>query len=111
MDLVPLSVHPKVIPPDSQQLEIESLRFWSGVTSAILSKQFSKATTVKQEIEEKQREKAKIRQEKGVEWKPWFFKGSITPLGKPELTEEGKQVLNDLQQGRWELAMREEPGA
>jgi oxysterol-binding protein-related protein 9/10/11 len=93
------------------QLEIESLRFWGGVTSAIVSKQFSKATAVKQDIEEKQRVKAKIRQEKGVEWKPWFFKGSITPLGKPDLTEEGKAVLQRLQEGKWELDMREEPGA
>jgi hypothetical protein len=100
-----------MIPPDSQQLENESLRFWSGVTSAILSKEFSKATTVKQEIEEKQREKAKVRQDKGVEWKPWFFNGSITPLGRPELTEEGQAVLKGLQEGKWDLDMREEPGA
>jgi oxysterol-binding protein-related protein 9/10/11 len=103
-------MHQKIIPPDSLQLETESLRFWSGVTSAILSKQFSKATQVKQEIEERQREKAKMRQEKGVDWKPWFFKGSITPLGKPELTEEGRRVLNELQEGKWELEMRREPG-
>jgi oxysterol-binding protein-related protein 9/10/11 len=93
------------------QLENESLRFWNGVTSAILAKEFSKATTVKQEIEEKQREKAKMRQEKSVEWKPWFFKDSITPLGRPELTEDGQAVLKGLQEGKWELDMREEPGA
>jgi oxysterol-binding protein-related protein 9/10/11 len=46
-----------------------------------------------------------------VEWSPWFFKGSITPLGKPELTEEGQAVLKGLQEGNWELDMREEPGA
>jgi oxysterol-binding protein-related protein 9/10/11 len=103
-------VHPKTIPPEPLQLENESLRFWSGVTSAILSKQFSKATSAKQEIEERQREKAKARQDKGVEWTPWFFKGSITPLGKPELTEDGKEVLRRAQEGRWELDMRVEPG-
>jgi hypothetical protein len=111
IDLIPLSVHPKIIPPEPMQLENESLRFWDGVTSAILAKEFSKATTVKQEIEEKQRDKAKMRQEKGVEWKPWFFKGTITPLGKPELTEDGQAVLKALQEGKWELDMREEPGA
>jgi oxysterol-binding protein-related protein 9/10/11 len=111
IDLNPLSVHPKVVPPEHIQLPNESLRFWNNVTTAILSRQFSKATQVKVEIEEAQRVKAKRREESGVEWKPWFFIGAITPVGKPELTKEGEAVLKDLQEGKWDLQSRMEPGA
>jgi hypothetical protein len=111
MDLDPLSVAPKVTPPQAEQLPNESLRFWSGVTDAITSKQFSKATTIKQEIEEKQREKAKARETLGKEWTPRFFTGAVTPLGKPELTEEGILTLKGIAEGNWELAEAEETAA
>ncbi|PMD67385.1 uncharacterized protein K444DRAFT_515380 [Hyaloscypha bicolor E] len=111
IDLAPLSVPPKVLPPTAQQLSNESLRFWSGVTDAITARQFSRATALKQELEERQREKAKEREESGVEWQPRFFIGAVTPLGKPELTDEGKQVLKGLQEGRWELKESEVLGA
>jgi hypothetical protein len=111
IDLSPLQVAPKVIPPTEKQLPNESLKFWSGVTEAINSRQFSRATTLKQELEERQREKAKQRQEQGVEWKPRFFTGSVTPLGKPDLTEEGVEVLKALQRGEWDLKENEVTGA
>jgi hypothetical protein len=85
------------------QLENESLKFWGGVTDAIHSKQFSKATAIKHEIEERQREKAKERDESGVEWTPRFFTGAVTPLGKPELTADGEVALKRLEEGKWEL--------
>jgi hypothetical protein len=62
-------------------------------------------------LEERQRAKAKEREERGVEWQPRFFVGAVTPLGKPELTDEGKQVLKGLQEGRWELKESEVLGA
>jgi hypothetical protein len=111
MDLAPLTVAPKILPPTSQQLPNESLRFWSGVTEAITARQFSRATSLKTELEERQRAKAKEREEKGVEWQPRFFVGAVTPLGKPELTEDGKEVLRGLQEGRWELKESEVLGA
>lgn len=111
MDLTPLSVAPKVLPPAEKQLPNESLRFWSGVTDAIASKQFSRATTLKQELEERQREKAKEREEKGITWQPRFFTGAVTPLGKPELTEEGREVLKALQEQRWDLEESAATGA
>lgn len=104
MDLGPLSVEPKLLPPASFQLPNESLKFWAGVTEAIKGKQFSRATTLKQEIEEKQREKARSRDKDGAEWQPRFFTGAVTPLGRPELTSDGKEVLEKLQKGEWELA-------
>lgn len=111
MDLSPLSVAPKILPPTEKQLPNESLRFWSGVTEAITSKQFSRATTLKQELEERQREKAKEREETGTTWQPRFFTGAVTPLGKPELTEEGKEALKALQEERWELKENATTGA
>lgn len=108
MDLEPLSVSPKLLPPPSVQLPNESLNFWSGVTDAIKSRQFSRATVLKQEIEEKQREKAREREREGKEWKPRFFTGAVTPLGRPELTSAGKEVLEKLQKGEWEIEDIEE---
>lgn len=100
-----------MLPPAEQQLPNESLRFWSGVTEAILARQFSQATAIKQELEERQREKAKERQNAGVEWKPRFFTGVVTPLGKPELTDDGKEVLQLLQEGKWEIKESDVLGA
>lgn len=96
-------VAPKILPPPEVQLPNESLRFWSGVTEAIHSRQFSRATNLKQELEERQRQKAKEREETGTTWQPRFFTGSVTPLGRPELTEEGREVLKNLQEGKWDL--------
>lgn len=84
------------------------MRFWAGVTDAITSKQFSKATTIKQEIEEKQREKAKARETAGKVWAPRFFTGVVTPLGKPELTPAGVAALKAVEEGNWELVEAEE---
>ncbi|KAK6609021.1 oxysterol binding protein [Botrytis cinerea] len=111
IDLAPLQVAPKIIPPTEKQLPNESLKFWSGVTEAIQGRQFSRATALKQELEERQREKAKERQEQGVDWQPRFFTGSVTPLGKPDLTADGKEVLQMLQQGEWDLKENEVTGA
>ncbi|RFU26195.1 hypothetical protein B7463_g10142, partial [Scytalidium lignicola] len=103
VDLRPLEVVPKILPPESLQLPNESLRFWSGVTDAIMARQFSRATTIKQELEERQRSKAREREATGTEWSPRFFTGAVTPLGRPHLTDEGKEVLRNMQQEKWEL--------
>lgn len=108
MDLTPLSVAPKILPPEEIQLPNESLRFWAGVTEAIKARQFSRATVLKQEIEERQREKAKKREETGTEWKPRFFTECVTPLGRPELTDDGREVLKKLHEGRWDLEESED---
>ncbi|KAL3426238.1 Oxysterol-binding protein-like protein 1 [Phlyctema vagabunda] len=111
IDLAPLNVVPKNLPPKELQLPNESLRFWSDVTEAITSRQYSRATALKQDLEERQREKAKKRLEEGKEWQPRFFTGSVTPLGKPDLTEDGREALKGLQEGRWELKENEVTGA
>jgi hypothetical protein len=111
IDLSPLTVAPKLLPPTSKQLPNESLRFWSGVTEAIMARQFSLATTLKQQLEEGQRARAKEREENGIEWKPRFFVGATTPLGKPELTDDGKEALKGLQEEKWELKESDLKGA
>ncbi|KAL9603666.1 MAG: hypothetical protein Q9219_000985 [cf. Caloplaca sp. 3 TL-2023] len=103
VDLNPLWPIPKIIPPENQQLTNESRRFWHGVTDAILTKQYGQATKLKQELEERQREKATARKDQGSEWKPRFFTEALMPNGKPELSEEGRQALKGLQQGDYHL--------
>ncbi|KAK3385080.1 hypothetical protein B0H63DRAFT_178792 [Podospora didyma] len=103
IDIAPLNVAPKVLPPIEQQLPNESLNLWGEVTKAILSKQFSRATTVKQELEEAQREKAREREKNGETWKPVFFEQVTDKGGKPELTEKGREVLKRAQKGEWNL--------
>lgn len=68
-----------------------------------MARQFGRATALKLEIEERQREKERRRLEEGVEWAPRFFTGCVTPLGKPELTGEGEEALRRLGRGEWAL--------
>ena len=81
------------------------------MTAAILSKQYTQATKLKQELEERQREKTAQREKEGKEWRPRFFKESIAPDGRPELTEEGKAALRGLQAQDWKLDENEDSGA
>ncbi|KAI0179773.1 hypothetical protein GGR52DRAFT_587307 [Hypoxylon sp. FL1284] len=103
IDLNPLAVAPKSLPPKEKQAENESLTLWGGVTDAILSKQFSKATNVKIELEEKQREKARERERKNETWKPVFFDQATDKKGTPELTDKGREVLERAQKEDWNL--------
>ncbi|KAH6623505.1 hypothetical protein F5144DRAFT_497413 [Chaetomium tenue] len=103
IDIAPLAVAPKVLPPTEKQLPNESLQLWGEVTKAILAKQFSRATTVKQELEEAQREKARERERTKETWKPVFFEQATDKAGKPSLTDKGREVLNRAQKGDWSM--------
>lgn len=111
IDLTPLWPTPKVIPPEDAQLPNESRRFWGSVTEAILAKQFVAATNAKQEIEERQRQKAAERKAQGIEWKPRFFTDNVSPAGKPELTGAGKAAMQRLERADWQLEAGPETGA
>lgn len=76
---------------------------WDGVTQAINAKQFSQATTVKQELEEQQREKARAREKNNEAWQPAFFSQITDKGGKPDLSEKGKLVLERIQKNDWSL--------
>ncbi|KAI0390917.1 oxysterol-binding family protein [Xylariaceae sp. FL0594] len=103
IDLNPLTVAPKTLPPKEKQAENESLKLWDGVTQAILSKQYSKATNLKVELEEAQREKARERERMNNPFVPVFFTQATDKGGKPDLTEKGREVLARAQQGNWDL--------
>jgi hypothetical protein len=103
IDLVPLMPVPKIVPPETEQLPNESRRFWHDVTESITTKRFNDATRIKQEIEQKQRDKAKSREEKNVTWTPRFFTEATTKSGKPNLTEEGQHVLDGMQKLDFQL--------
>ncbi|KAL2862915.1 putative oxysterol binding protein (Orp8) [Aspergillus lucknowensis] len=111
IDIAPLFPVVKRLPPEEAQLSNESRKFWSGVTEAILERKFSQATKLKQEIEERQREKAAERQANNQMWKPRFFTDAVTPLGKPTLSEEGVKVLEGLRDGKYTLKESEIKGA
>ncbi|KAL4959979.1 putative oxysterol binding protein (Orp8) [Aspergillus stella-maris] len=111
IDIAPLFPVAKSLPPDENQLSNESRKFWSGVTEAILDKKYSQATKLKVEIEDRQRQKAAERQEKNEEWKPRFFTGAVTPLGKPALSDEGIKALEGLRAAQYQLEESEIQGA
>lgn len=111
IDLNPLYPVPKIIPPIEEQLPNESRKFWESVTDAIVNRQYGLATTLKQEIEEKQRQKAADRKARNVEWQPRFFTGSVTPVGKPDLTKDGEEVLRGLHANQFQLEPNQEYGA
>ncbi|EEQ90239.2 oxysterol-binding protein [Blastomyces dermatitidis ER-3] len=103
IDIAPLFPVSKLIPPDDQQLPNESRKFWSRVTAAIGEKQYSLATKLKQELEEKQRQLASARKERNEEWKPRFFTVPVASSGKPELTADGERLLKGLHEGNFML--------
>lgn len=94
---------PKVLPPDELQAANESLTLWGNVTKAIHAKQFSKATTIKQELEEAQRVKARERERTGEQYQPAYFTHATGNEGQPELTDKGKAILERSQKGEWSL--------
>lgn len=55
------------------------------------------------DLEEAQREKARQRERDGTEWRPVFFGAGTENEGRPELTEEGREVLRRAQEGNWDL--------
>ncbi|OAA59845.1 oxysterol-binding protein [Niveomyces insectorum RCEF 264] len=103
IDLGPLSVAPKTLPPDDAQRANESLQLWGPVTRAIHAKQFARATALKQQLEERQRESARARARTGAAWQPVFFAQVTGNGGKPVLTDKGRQVLERAQRGDWSL--------
>ena len=111
IDVQPLWPVAKIIPPEDEQLSNESRKFWEPVTTAILNKQYGQATTEKQNLEERQREKAAERKARKVEWRPRFFKEVIGQNGKPELSEEGRKALDKLHKGDYHLEPSFETGA
>ncbi|PYH95211.1 oxysterol-binding protein-like protein 1 [Aspergillus ellipticus CBS 707.79] len=111
IDVTPLFPVAKNLPPDENQLSNESRKFWSSVTEAILNKRYGQATKLKQDIEERQRQKAAERQKNNETWQPRFFTGAVTPSGRPELTKEGLKALEGVRNGDYKLEESDTKGA
>lgn len=101
VDLDPLVPATKACPPESEMLPNESRKVWQHVTAAIHAKEFSKATRIKQEVEERQRQKAAVRAAQEQQWKPRFFIVDSMKDGQPVLTPEGEEVLKNMYQGKY----------
>ena len=99
----PLYPVPKLVPPEEDQLPNESRKFWSGVTNAIINKQFSQATNLKQEIEERQRQQAADRKARNIEWRPRFFTENMSATGQATLTLHGEKAIEGLQTEHFKL--------
>ncbi|KAJ3411698.1 hypothetical protein HDV05_001808 [Chytridiales sp. JEL 0842] len=89
-DMSTSSVAEKLTTPIEEQEPNESKRLWKDVTTAILSKDFSLATTLKRQIEDEQRKKA---QESKEPYQSRFFEfeGGAVPLA--ELEKRGVDVM------------------
>jgi hypothetical protein len=110
IDLNPLEQLPKICPPMEQQLPNESRRFWKDVTDAIKSKQFSTATTRKQELEETQRQRASQRKGDLKEWHPIYFSVATESNGRPNLNVTGRAAMDGMHKNDWNLEIPEEYG-
>ncbi|CAE6512633.1 unnamed protein product [Rhizoctonia solani] len=94
VDLNALAILPKRVRPVEQQLPNESHRLWEYVTKNLLSKNYSEATRVKQNIEQKQRDDAAARKAKSEEFVPVYFEPDISN-GQPVLTAAGRKVVEE----------------
>lgn len=103
IDLSPLMPVPKIVPPEEEQLPNESRRLWNEVTEAILDRRYNDATRIKQDLEQKQRDKATEREKNNVTFEPRFFKVATDPSGRPELNAEGEKVLDDMQRLKFKI--------
>ncbi|KAL9096358.1 MAG: hypothetical protein Q9165_001355 [Trypethelium subeluteriae] len=111
IDVGSLMPVPKIIPPEEQQLPNESRRFWHDVTDAIVGKRYGEATNLKQDIEQRQRDKAAEREARKAEWQPRFFTEQLGPRGKPELTREGRDLLKGMLERQYHLEESRETAA
>ena len=111
VDLNPLHPIPKSVPPEASQLPNESHQFWAPLTNAIRSKNWNEASNAKHTIEERQRAKAAERKASNKDWQPRFFTASVTPKGRPELTEDGWAAIKKLHEHDYNLEPNKELGA
>ena len=103
IDLTPLMPVPKICPPPDEQLSNESRKFWTDLTAALTERRYNDANKVKQDIEQRQRDKAAERQEKKTIWKPRFFTEATEEGGQPHLSEEGQLLLAGMQKKDFKL--------
>ena len=97
-----------IVPPPEEQLDNESRKLWAEVSNAINGRNYNEATRVKQEVEQRQRDRAAEREKEKKVFKPRFFVNATDSSGRPELTEEGRQALNNMQGLEFHLDPRQD---
>lgn len=73
VDVNKLEIVKKQVRPIREQEENESRRVWKDVTAGLRLNDIDKATAAKQNIEQKQREEARERKERGLDWQTKLF--------------------------------------
>ncbi|KAI1609668.1 hypothetical protein EDD37DRAFT_643070 [Exophiala viscosa] len=83
------ATHAKHTPPKArpieEQDERESQRLWLPTVKAVHAVDHDTATTEKAKIEDRQREEAKRREEKGIDWQPKLFRRVQAEEGEEDL--------------------------
>jgi hypothetical protein len=114
IDLTPLCVVPKKVRPLSKQHSTESRRLWESVTSRLFRKEYGEATRAKHVIEQRQKDEAAERKQRGLEFRlspflflffsrfmndtrfrrfvPTYFEKDIQS-GVPTVTQAGREAL------------------
>eukprot|EP00697_Spironema_sp_BW2_P002643 gnl/Spiro4/1349_TR720_c0_g1_i1.p1 gnl/Spiro4/1349_TR720_c0_g1~~gnl/Spiro4/1349_TR720_c0_g1_i1.p1 ORF type:complete len:442 (+),score=79.35 gnl/Spiro4/1349_TR720_c0_g1_i1:33-1328(+) len=90
-------IHPKVVPPLSEQLPYESRRVWQHVSEALGRRHLDDATRAKQLLENIQREETKARKDAKIEWTYRLFRKlgdryQVTPEAQAALLRECAQA-------------------
>ncbi|KAH8151592.1 uncharacterized protein LAJ45_04214 [Morchella importuna] len=111
IDLDPLLPANKICPPLEVMLPNESRKMWQAVSEAIHAKDYARATQLKCEIEDRQREKAAARTAENIDWKPRFFEAPSLSAGQPSLSKDGELVLKGLHSGNYALKPSDVTGA
>ncbi|GAA93929.1 uncharacterized protein L969DRAFT_167801 [Mixia osmundae IAM 14324] len=93
IDVSKLPPLPKTVRSMNQQEPDESHRFWNEVTIALKAKDFTKGNSIKQRIEQAQRDKAAELEKQGKEHEPVFFEKDISS-GKPVLSSAGRAAIS-----------------
>ena len=78
LDMSTMPVFPKKVKSVADQEKCESRRLWREVTHGLKFNNIEEATNAKCSLEQKQREEAKERKEKGEKWNTKVFQ----PLGE-----------------------------
>ncbi|EEP76845.1 hypothetical protein UREG_01694 [Uncinocarpus reesii 1704] len=79
---------PPIARPLEEQQPRESQKLWHSTTQALLARNHELATEEKTKIEDRQREEAAQRADRGVEWRPRLFRRVKGGPGGPEEGEE-----------------------
>ncbi|KAJ6649785.1 Oxysterol-binding protein-related protein 9, partial [Pseudolycoriella hygida] len=74
VDVNCIPIFKKNVRPIAEQTEMESRRIWMEVTAGLRLNDIDRATNAKSQVEQKQRNEAKLRKEKNEEWETKNFK-------------------------------------